>query len=676
MARELAGDPWRLPSTAARETTGDEFRRLAESIPDIVIRFDRNLRHLYANLSAEMATGQPAGELLGKSHREVGFPEEAAAFWEEHLHRVFDTGEPDFLHVLFPAADGVRHHVVRLVPDVGPDGAVETVLSISRDVTGRVRAEEGRRAGEDRERALQAILADHQRREDGLAERCAFLEAVLNQMPCAFTIAEASSGKVTLVNEAARRLFGDAVPPASPAEEHSHARAVHRNGRPYRPEDWPLARALSHEETLEGEEIGIHRADGSRACLRANTAPVRDAGGRVVAAVSVYEDTTERRLAEGALRRSEEELAKAQEIANLGSWTLDLANRRVACSRQMNRMLGLQPEDSATPLRAVVRRLLPSDRRQVIATARQAIHAGERFQVEHRIRRVDGTERVVLSQGDGERNPEGRLVRLVGTMLDITERKQAQEEMARLYESEQAARAQAVATNAEKDQFVALVAHELRNPLSTIKNSVFLLKKGTPSEQRSARALETIERSVALQTRLVNDLLDLSRIAQGKLALNCKPTRLDDLLLSAIEGCDEDTCDAGLEMVVGTLPEVWVCGDADRMMQVVANLLGNAIKFTPPPGKITLSLAVHEGRGRVTVVDTGIGISPEVLPRIFEVFQQGDTSGKRAAGLGLGLALVRSLVEMHGGRVWAESEGVGQGSCFVFELPVCDAPAG
>jgi signal transduction histidine kinase len=248
---------------------------------------------------------------------------------------------------------------------------------------------------------------------------------------------------------------------------------------------------------------------------------------------------------------------------------------------------------------------------------------------------------------------------------------------ARLYEAEQDARAEAEAANQAKDQFVAMVSHELRNPLNSTTAALFLLRRGMPPDDTPRqRAIEIVERNVALQARLVNDLLDLSRLQRGKLSLQQAPTRLDRVVETAARSQEATAREAGLTLTWSIEPELWVQGDADRLQQVVMNLLTNAIKFTPPPGEIRVRCeASHTEQVRLVVEDTGIGISPELLPHLFEMFRQGEVASQRAAGLGLGLALVKGIVERHGGQVWAESDGVGKGSRFIVELPRVSAPA-
>jgi signal transduction histidine kinase/CheY-like chemotaxis protein len=245
-------------------------------------------------------------------------------------------------------------------------------------------------------------------------------------------------------------------------------------------------------------------------------------------------------------------------------------------------------------------------------------------------------------------------------------------ENARLYTEEQAARREAEAASRMKDEFLATVSHELRTPLTSVLGWITLLRRGTLESAAAARALESVERNARLQTQLVEDLLDVSRIVTGNLAL--EPVPLD---AGAVVAAGSETLRAtasarqlGLEIVLPQAPTL-VRGDAARLQQVVVNLVSNAVKFTPPGGRIEVRLEQRGSEARLTVSDTGQGIAPEFLPHVFERFRQADSSTtRRHGGLGLGLAIVRHLVELHRGTAAAHSDGIGCGSRFTVTLPL------
>jgi PAS domain S-box-containing protein len=255
---------------------------------------------------------------------------------------------------------------------------------------------------------------------------------------------------------------------------------------------------------------------------------------------------------------------------------------------------------------------------------------------------------------------------------DITDRKHAEEERERLLDMEQKARGEAEAANRTKDEFLATVSHELRAPLNAMLGWAQILRSTRVDDKTLAHAIEIIERSARTQSRLIEDLLDTARIVSGKLRLDIQPVDLASLIENAVEvlrpASEAKRIDIRLELNAGR--EV-ITGDPDRLQQVVWNILSNAIKFTEKGGRVEVRLERADPHVRVTVSDTGRGISPEYLPFIFNRFHQADTSSaRRSTGLGLGLSLVRHLVELHGGTVYAKSPGEGLGATFVIDLPL------
>ncbi|BCL36639.1 ATP-binding protein [Nostoc sp. MS1] len=240
-----------------------------------------------------------------------------------------------------------------------------------------------------------------------------------------------------------------------------------------------------------------------------------------------------------------------------------------------------------------------------------------------------------------------------------------------LAEERQQAKEIAEKANRIKDEFLAVVSHELRSPLNPILGWAKLLRKRTLNETASLRALETIERNAELQVQLIDDLLDISRILRGKLSLNSEIVNLATIIESALETVRLAAEANSIEISLHLDPTVGqVKGDSGRLQQIVWNLLSNAVKFTPVGGKVAVYLEQVGSQAQIRIQDTGKGISPEFLPHVFESFRQADSSiTRRSGGLGLGLAIVRQLVELHGGRVWAESLGEGEGATFTVTFP-------
>jgi signal transduction histidine kinase len=267
---------------------------------------------------------------------------------------------------------------------------------------------------------------------------------------------------------------------------------------------------------------------------------------------------------------------------------------------------------------------------------------------------------------------------VLAVVQDVTERRRVEREREALLVRELAARREAEAASRAKDTFLATVSHELRTPLSPILAWADLLRRGQLDHEQAERAVAAIERNAGVQAQLIEDLLDVSRIVAGKLRLELRPLELAPVMREAVEIVRPDALakGVGVELALED-PGCHVSGDADRLRQVCWNLLSNAVKFTPSGGHVRIALVREAGRARIRVSDTGQGIDPRLLPHIFERFRQADaTSTREQGGLGIGLAIVRELVELHAGRVWAESRGEGRGAVFTVELPLLEgAPA-
>jgi PAS domain S-box-containing protein len=255
---------------------------------------------------------------------------------------------------------------------------------------------------------------------------------------------------------------------------------------------------------------------------------------------------------------------------------------------------------------------------------------------------------------------------------DITDRKRAEEERRLLLESAQAARAEADTANTVKDEFLATVSHELRTPLTSILGWSKLVASGNLDEQGSKRAIETIVRNARAQRQLIDDLLDISRIITGKLRLDMRPVELAPMIEAVIDGVRPAADARNIDLQTALDPLISpVSGDPDRIQQIIWNLLSNAIKFTPEGGRVAVRLERIHNHIEITISDTGQGIDLELLLHVFDRFRQADSSiTRRHGGLGLGLSIVRQLVEMHGGTVTAESSGAGEGTVFKVIFPL------
>src|SRR5712671_1865633 len=311
-----------------------------------------------------------------------------------------------------------------------------------------------------------------------------------------------------------------------------------------------------------------------------------------------------------------------------------------------------------------------SEVQEAQASWKAAISAGTPLEREVRLRRKDGELRWHLCRMVPERDDQGEILGWIATATDIDHQKKVEEAHAALLIREQEARATAEVANRTKDEFLATVSHELRTPLNAILGWTRILRTGAaPTGHQLERALETIERNARAQTQLIEDILDVSRIIAGKLRVQIRDMDLVAVIQAAVEAVRPAAQAKGLEIDLQLPASLPYHGDPDRLQQVFWNLLSNAIKFTLQ-GKVTIGASREDGEAVVTMTDTGIGISSDFVPLVFDRFRQADSSITRASGgLGLGLAIVRHLVEVHGGTVKAESEGEGKGSRFTIRLP-------
>lgn len=388
--------------------------------------------------------------------------------------------------------------------------------------------------------------------------------------------------------------------------------------------------------------------------------PHRDAAGEVVGVVALINDLTERRRAEAALQQQAAQLrTQAQILDHANILIRNLDSRIVFWSAGDERLYGWSKDEAMGQVsHQLLRTRLPAP---LTAIRDQLLHTGQ-WEGELVHSRRDGSEVIVASQWILHRDEQNRPVAILEVNTDITARKQAEHAL------QQADR--------HKDEFLATLAHELRNPLAPIRNAVEVLRLKSPPDSKLQWARDVIDRQVRQMTRLIDDLLDVSRITRNKLILRKELTELATVVQSAVETSQPVIQGAGHELTLNLPAEpVPLEADPTRLAQVFANLLNNAAKFTERGGRISLSAERQGSEVVVTVKDTGIGIAAELLPSIFDMFVQVDKPLEQAqSGLGIGLSLSRALVEMHGGRIEAHSAGPGQGSEFSVRLPILVMP--
>jgi two-component system CheB/CheR fusion protein len=371
-------------------------------------------------------------------------------------------------------------------------------------------------------------------------------------------------------------------------------------------------------------------------------------GGRAAAEL-------ERSRVEAQLRQSEEQIRFLSESTPALLWRatpdgrLDYLSPRAAeyCGTTIDALLG----------HGYVAYMHPNDVAHKLRLWNHARETGQPFEAEYRLRGVDGTYRWQLTRALPQRNASGVIVRWYGSVVDVDDKRRAEEALRE--------------ADRRKDEFLAMLAHELRNPLAPIRHALAVQARSADDGEVSREMRETMERQVSHLVRLVDDLLDVSRLTTGHIALRREPVDVRDIIGDALETCRE-IIDARQHRVTTRLPDeaLVVDGDRTRLIQVVTNILNNAAKFTDPGGAIDIDAGVRDGAIEVVVRDTGCGIAPARLPRIFDLFFQTDTAPDRAhGGLGVGLTLARRLVDLHLGTLTAASAGPGCGSEFRIALP-------
>jgi len=446
--------------------------------------------------------------------------------------------------------------------------------------------------------------------------------------------------------------------------------------------------------TLQGNtceaEWSYVRKDGSHFPVFLSITALRDSQGEIIGFLSIAKDITQQKQMEAQLRQVAAHLATAQRIAHLGSWEMDLPTQAITWSEEVFHIFGWDPAGSTPVYDAVIQAIYPDDRDRVVTHIQQSVDRHQPMEQEYRLLRPDGSVRHILSRNETMLDADGDPIRLVGTVLDISDRKQAQEALQETNDQLMNANLELGRATRLKDEFLANMSHELRTPLNAILGMSEGLQEcvfGSLNE-RQLKAIATIERSGRHLLELINDILDVSKIEAGKLELSIGEVSISSL------------CDISLTFVRQMALKKNLCltlqlgdrlnhlyADERRLRQILINLLNNAVKFTPEGGTITLTVKRQIDQTRAnaspspcwiefSIRDTGIGIAPEQLSTLFQPFVQIDSSlNRQYSGTGLGLALVRRLTELHGGEVRVESEP-GQGSCFTVRIPepICPVP--
>ena len=487
------------------------------------------------------------------------------------------------------------------------------------------------------------------------------LDALLEAAPVGIFYLD-PDGRLVIGNAANAAIWGDYPQPGS-VDEYAEWKGWHtdgpRAGMRLAPQDWPVARVLAGRDSdaavLEIEPFGH---PGIRRTVLVRAAAMRNARGELTGAVAAHMDISAQVAAEKALKDSERRFRAIANVIPPMVWSSNIETGAYFFNERWSDFTGIpaaQLQDDGW--HAAVH---PDDLAPLIAHWERSRAAGIHFEFEHRLRHHADEYRWVLSRALPFAAEDGTITDWMGTLTDIHSQKTGEAELR--------------AAARRKDEFLAMLAHELRNPLAPISNAAQLLAMPGLDERRLRYSSEIIGRQVRHMTELVDDLLDVSRVTRGLVQLDRSLVDIGAAVAGAVEQARPLIEARGHAFELQVEGGGWVDGDRTRLVQVFANLLNNAAKYTPQGGRINLSVRRAPGSVTVAVRDTGIGIAPDMLSHIFDLFTQAERTPDRSqGGLGLGLALVKSLVQLHGGSVEAHSAGLGQGSTFSVTLHLADA---
>ncbi|MBC7437599.1 MAG: PAS domain-containing protein, partial [Bdellovibrionales bacterium] len=539
------------------------------------------------------------------------------------------------LNLASPTAKGaLRWWDVRVSPITGASGQVTRILSISRDITESRFASEKMRVSEERFRSLVTASA-----------------AIVWGMPGSGQFDEEQPGWSSFTGQRFESMKGL-----------GWLDAIHPDDRQRTVTSW-------HEAVASGSEFEaehrLRRADGQFRHMSMRAVPIKGPDDTVIQWVGAHTDIHDRMSAEAVLRDNEERVRLATESAELGLWVWNPGTDKVIWENSRPyAIFGLPPDAPAITARQFLTDFVHPDHVSEFGKAvKYTIDTGARLHFQGRFRRTDGEIRWVELFGNLQPQVGGDPLRLIGTVADITSNKQREEELRRLASNLSEA-------DGRKTEFLAVLAHELRNPLAPIQHGLQLIRKQPENPKTLAKVRNMLDRQVNQLVRLVNDLLDVARITSGKVELRKRRVEIGELVKVAVE-TSMPLIEASQHQFSINVPDASLVVDADpeRISQVISNLLNNAAKYTPPGGKITLTVSHDEHDVIVAVTDNGIGIAPQSIATVFDLFRQlGQDFERSQGGLGIGLSLVRQLVELHGGTTSAESPGEGGGSTFMFRL--------
>jgi PAS domain S-box-containing protein len=608
---------------AALREANLKISNILESITDLYYQLDREWRFTDINRVTVSRFGKSREELLGKVIWEV-FPQAIASDLYPQFHQAFEQMVPVHFELASKIVPGAWFEA-HAYPSPG-------VLSVYlRDISER-------KAAEQTNSLLVGIVESS---DDAIISKD--LDGIINSW---------NKGAERLFGYSAEEAIGQPATLLIPPDRIDEEPTILNNLR--------QGKRIDHYETVR------RRKDGSSIDISLTVSPIKSAEGKIIGGSKIARDISDRKRVERQIN-FQAHLLRAVEQAVIAT---DLNGTILYWNSFAERLYGWTAEEA---LGANVVEIMPAETtREQAMEIMSSLREGKSWAGELLVRRKDGSVFPAMITDSPTFDEQGELIGVVGVSIDISQRKQAEAERERLHQNERAARAEAEKANRVKDEFLATLSHELRNPLNVILGyaEVLLRSDEAQASQFVRRAAEILKRNALAQSRLVRDLLDLSRLHIGKLSLNREVVSLTTIIDNALETVRNDAASKKIDIKFDAVDEViFVDADPLRLEQVIWNLLNNAIKFTPAGGAVNIRLRNEQGRASVIVEDNGPGIEPEFLPHVFEMFRQADASSSRPhGGMGIGLALVQQLIGLHGGTV-AVASTLGHGAKFTVELP-------
>lgn len=609
----------------ALKASNQRVKRILDSITDLFYQLDRDWRFTDVNRQTELRLGKSRDELLGKVIWEV-FPHTVGTPVYRHFLKAVEEMTPAHFELASPIISGTYFEV-----NAYPTGSGLTVYL--RDISKR-------KQGEITSHLLASIVESS---DDAIISKD--LNGVISSW---------NKGAEQVFGYTASEVVGKSITILIPVDRLDEEPAILRRIR--------SGRSVEHYETVR------RRKDGQLIDISVTVSPIKDDAGTVIGASKIARDITDHKKAQEEIRFQ----ARLLNAVEQGVIATDLKGEITYWNEFAENLYGWTAEEAVG---SNVLDMVPAgDSITLAEEIFQTLKEGKSWSGEMVVKRRDGSEFPAMVTDSPITNVNNELIGVVGVSVDITHEKRVEAEKRKLLERERLARAEAETANRLKDEFLATLSHELRNPLNVVIGYSEILRRSDTNHKSGfiTHAADVIRRNALAQSQLVSDLLDLSRLQMGKFAINRQPLALSPLINDAIETVRAEAESKKISLVLElTAKNLVVDGDAVRLGQIAWNLLNNAVKFSSPGGTITISLAEEGNEARFTVADTGHGIPPEFLPHVFEIFRQADaSSSRRQGGMGIGLALVKQLAELHGGRVKAESDGTGRGATISVWIPL------